>query len=87
METVHYKADECQTSILGQLHRNRMTSKMAIKMFTILNGYRYNIHFVSLWLSEMVTSAEINLINLYQYTLKIIQKQSYPLDSRTLGQH
>ena len=43
--TVHYKADECQTSILGQLHRNRMTYKMAIKMFTILNGYRYNILF------------------------------------------
>ena len=47
-------------------------------MFTILNGYRYNIHFVSMLLSEMVTSAEINLINLYQYTLKIIQKQSKP---------
>ena len=28
--------------------------------------------------SEMVTSAEINLINLYQYTLKIIKKQSMP---------
>ena len=72
MDTVHYKDDECQTNILGQLHRNRMTSKMAIIMFTmmILNGYRYNIHFVSMLLSEMVTSAEINLINLYQYTLK-----------------
>ena len=78
METVHYKADECQTSILGQLHRKRMTHKMAIKMFTILNGYRYNIHFVSVLLSEMVTSAEINLINLYQYTLKNIQNQSMP---------
>ena len=86
MDNVHYKADECQTSILGQLHRNRMTSKMAIEMFTILNGYRYNIHFVSMLLSEMVTSAEINLINLYQYTLKNIKKQSMPLDSRTLGQ-
>ena len=72
MDTVHYKGDECQTSIFGQLHRYGMTSKMAINMFTILNGYRYNIHFVSMLLSEMVTSAEINLINLYQYTLKII---------------
>ena len=78
MDTVHYKADECQTGILGQLHRNRMTFKMAIKMFTILNGYRYNTHFVSMLLSEMATSAELNLINLYQYTLKIIQKQSMP---------
>ena len=73
MGTVHYKADECQTSILGQLHRNRMASKMAIIMFTILNGYRYNIHFVSILLSEMVISAEINLINNHQYTLEIIQ--------------
>ena len=55
-----------------------MTSKMVIKMLTILNGYRYNIHFVSMLLSEMVTSAEINLVNLYQSTLKIIQKQSMP---------
>ena len=78
METVHNKADECQTSILGQLHRKRMTNKTAIKMFTILNGYRYNIHFVSVLLSEMVRSAEINLINLYQYTLKNIQNQSMP---------
>ena len=78
MDTVHYKADESQTSILGQLHRNRMTFKMAIKMLTILNGYRYNIHVVSMLLSEKVTSAEINLINLYQYTLKLIQKQSMP---------
>ena len=74
MDTVHDKANECQTSILGQLHRNRMASNMAIKMFTILNGYRYNIHFVSMLLSEMVTSAEINLINLYQYTLKRYSK-------------
>ena len=59
---------------------------MAIKMFTILNGYKYNIHFVSMLLSEMVTFAEIKLINLYQYTLKNIQKQSMPIDSRTLGQ-
>ena len=73
MDTVHYKADECQTSILVQLHRNRMASKMAIKMFTTLNGYRYNINFVSMLLSEMVTSTEIKLINLYQYTLQIIQ--------------
>ena len=86
MDTVHYKADESQTSILGQLHRNRMTFKMAIKRFTILNGCRYNIHFVSMLLSEMVTSAEINLINLYQYSLKIIQNRACPLDSRTLGQ-
>ena len=77
MGTVHYQADECQTSILEQLHRNRMTSKMAIIMFTILNGYRNNIHFVSMLLSEMVTSAEINLINL-QYTLEIIRKQGMP---------
>ena len=62
MDTVHYKADESQASILGQLHRNRVTFKMAIKMFTILNEYRYNIHFVSMLLSEMVTSAKINLI-------------------------
>ena len=88
MDTVHHKADECQTSIIWQLHRNRMTSKMAIEMFTILNGYRYNIYFVSMLLSEMVTSAEINLINRYQYTLKNIQKQNMPTspDSRTLGQ-
>ena len=78
MNTVHNKACECHTSILGQLHRNRMTSKMAIKTFTILTGYRYNIHLLSMLLPEMVTSAEINLINLYQYTLKIIQKQSMP---------
>ena len=32
-----------------------------------------------MFFSEMVTSAEINLINIYQYTLKIIQKQSMPL--------
>ena len=86
MDTVHYKADECQTSILGQLHRNMMTSKMAIKMFTILNKYRYNIHFVSMLLSKMVTSAEINLINLYQYTLKLFKNRACPLNSKTLGQ-
>ena len=62
MDTVHFKADESQASILRQLHRNRVTFKMAIKMFTILNEYRYNIHFVSMLLSEMVTSAKINLI-------------------------
>ena len=78
MDTVHFKADECQTSILGQLHRNRMISKMAIKLFTFLNGYRYSIHFVYMLLSEMVTSVGINLINLNQYTLEIIQNQSMP---------
>ena len=77
-DTVHYKADECQTSILAQLHRNRTTSKMAIKMLTILNGYKYNIHFVSMLLSEMVTSAKIKVINLSIYFKKIIQKQSMP---------
>ena len=87
MDTIHYNADECQTSIVGQMHRNRMTSKMAIRRFTILNGYIYNIHFVSMLLSEMVTSAEINLINLYQYNFKNYSKtDACPLDSRTLGQ-
>ena len=86
-DTVHYKADECQTSILGQLYRNRMTSDTAIKMFTILNGYKYNIHFGSVLLSGMVTSAETKLINLYQYTLKkVFKNRARPLDSRTLGQ-
>ena len=65
-----------------------MTSEMAIKMFTILNGYKYNIHFVSMLLSEMVTSAETKLINLYQYTLKkVFKSRACPLDSRTLGSH
>ena len=37
-------------------------------------------------LSEIVTSAEINLINRYQFTLKIFKNRACPLDSRNLGQ-
>ena len=84
MDTVHYKADECQTSILRQLHRNRMSSKMAIKMFTILNGYGYNILFLCCYLkwSHLLNKLDKSL-SIY---FKNIQKQRCPLDSRNLGQ-
>ena len=60
-DSVHHKTDKCQTTIFfGQLQRNRMTSKMVIKIVLNLNGQLnvYKLILFCMLLSEMVTPVE-----------------------------